>query len=238
MYAQSLAKAASPSHMPAFVVSLPIENQAEARLALMASPQRIEPGKVLFPEGGDANNVYEVVQGVLKLYKLLPDGRRQITGFVSTGNLIGWTNADVYLYGAEAVTEVKLRRYPRNQFDRLIDEIPGFARRVLAAHSGELRAAQDQMLLLGRKSALEKVASFLMNMTRLHGDDDAASAVHVSMRRSDIADYLGLSIETVSRTLTKLKRNGIIAIPTPANIRLQDRDQLEELAAGELAEAI
>jgi CRP/FNR family transcriptional regulator len=237
MYAQGLVNTTSASRIPVFAASAPFGHQPEARLASLASSQRVEPGRFLFSEGDDAENVYEITQGILKLYKLLPDGRRQITGFVSTGSLVGWTNADVYLYGAEAVTEVKLRRYRRSQFDRLIDEVPGFARRVLAANCGDLRAAQEQMLLLGRKSAVEKVASFLMGMIQLHGHGDDSSAVHVSMRRADIADYLGLTIETVSRTLTKLKREGIIVIPTPTEIRLRDRDQLEELAAGELAEA-
>ena len=238
MYAHSHLIAASAPRMPAFAIGSPFENRSEVWLASLASPQRIEPGKLLFCEGDDAENVYEIAQGILTLYKLLPDGRRQITGFVSTGNVVGWSNAHVYLYGAEAITEVRLRRYRRAQFDRMIDEVPGFARRILAAHSGELRAAQDQILLLGRKSATERVASFLMTMIELNGGDDVSSAVHISMRRSDIADYLGLTIETVSRTLTKLKRDGIIAIPTSDDIRLKNRDRLRELAAGELAESL
>jgi CRP/FNR family transcriptional regulator len=166
----------------------------------------------------------------LRLYKALPDGRRQITGFLSAGHLLGLSLNDLHLYTAEAITPVNLRRYPRAWFDRLVDEVPGLARRLLAATSDELRAAQDQMLLLGRKTAEERIASFLLMLAdREHG----ANAVQVAMSRSDIADYLGLTMETVSRMLAKMKHEGIIALPSTARVELRDRKRLEELASGE-----
>ena len=90
---------------------------------------RIAPGKTLFSEGDEADNVYEVVHGTLRLYKLLSDGRRQITGFLSAGHLLGLAHEDCLLYTAEAITEVTLCRYPRSAFDRMVDEVPGFAQR-------------------------------------------------------------------------------------------------------------
>jgi CRP/FNR family transcriptional regulator, anaerobic regulatory protein len=96
--------------------------------------------------------------------------------------------------------------------------------------SHELRAAQDQMLLLGRKAAAEKVASFLLLMADQQGSDDEIS---IPMARSDIADYLGLTTETVSRTFTKLKTEELIALPTPNRVEIRDRDQLEGFAAGQ-----
>jgi len=155
-----------------------------------------------------------------------------ITGFLSAGNLLGLAPEGVCVYTAEAVTEVTLCRYRRVAFERLIDEVPGFAKRLLAVTSHELRAAQDRMLLLGRKSATEKVASFLLLMADRHGSD-GGDEVAVPMSRNDIADYLGLTIETVSRTLTKLKQDGLIARSASTRIVLCDRDRLEELAAGE-----
>jgi CRP/FNR family transcriptional regulator len=169
---------------------------------------------------------------MVRLYKLLPDGRRLITGFLSAGNLLGLAPDGVCVYTAEAITEVTLCRYKRVAFERLIDEVPGFAKRLLAVTSHELRAAQDRMLLLGRKSATEKVASFLLLMADRQGAEDL-DEVDVPMTRTDIADYLGLTIETVSRTLTKLKQDGVIALPTFARIEIRDQDRLEELAAGE-----
>ena len=169
---------------------------------------------------------------MLRLCKLLPDGRRQITGFLSAGHFLGLAPEGVCVYTAEAITEVTLCRYKRTAFDRLIDEVPGFAKRVLAVASHELSAAQNQMLLLGRKAAAEKVASFLLLMADQQGEERRRT-IELPMTRSDIADYLGLTIETVSRTLTKLKQDRLIALPTPDRIKIRDRDQLEELAAGE-----
>ena len=106
------------------------------------------------------------------------------------------------------------------------------AKRLLTVASQELCAAQNQMLLLGRKSATEKVASFLLLMADRQSSE-GVDAVDVPMTRSDIADYLGLTIETVSRTLSKLKQDGLIALLTSAHIEIRDRERLEELAAGE-----
>lgn len=208
--------------------------QATRHIAAISIVQKLSSGKTLFSEGDAAENVYEVVQGTLRLYKLLADGRRQITGFISAGHLLGLAHQDCYLYTAEAITEVTLCRYPRARFVRMIDEVPGFARRLLAVTSTELCAAQDQMLLLGRKSAMEKLASFILMMADRRGNGQ--SGVRIPMTRGDIADYLGLTIETVSRTLTKLKRDGVIGLPSANCLELNDRERLEDLATGELGD--
>jgi CRP/FNR family transcriptional regulator len=206
--------------------------QATRHIAAISIVQKLSSGKALFSEGDVAENVYEVVQGTLRLYRLLADGRRQITGFLSAGHLLGLAHKDRYLYTAEAITEVTLCRYPRARFVRMIDEVPGFARRLLAVTSTELSAAQDQMLLLGRKTAMEKLASFILMMADRRGNGQ--SGVRIPMTREDIADYLGLTIETVSRTLTKLKQHSVIALPSANCVELNDRDRLEELATGDL----
>jgi len=232
MYAQAVA-APKVVDFTAFAICHGLGRQAASHVAAISTRVTCTAGRTVFAEGDAADSVYEVVRGMLKLYKLLPDGRRQITGFLSAGHLLGLADDDLYLYTAEAVTEVTLCRYTRSRLDRLIDEVPGFARVLLAATSDELRAAQDQMLLLGRKDAMEKIASFLLMMGERQTTGEAADEIHVPMGRSDIADYLGLTTETVSRTLTKLKGQGSIALHAPARIRLQDRDRLAELAAGE-----
>jgi CRP/FNR family transcriptional regulator, anaerobic regulatory protein len=207
-----------------------LARQAASRIVAVSTLQKAPAGETLFAEGDEADGVYEVVSGMLRLYKLLLDGRRQITGFLSAGQILGLAPEGAHVYSAEAINDVTLCRYPRAGFDRLIDEVPGLARRLLAVTSHELRAAQDQMLLLGRKAAAEKVASFLLLMADQQGSDDEIS---IPMARSDIADYLGLTTETVSRTFTKLKTEELIALPTPNRVEIRDRDQLEGFAAGQ-----
>jgi CRP/FNR family transcriptional regulator len=213
-----------------FAICRGLARQAASRIMAVSALHKGKPGETLFTEGDDAEGIYEVVSGMLRLYKLLPDGRRQITGFLSAGQVLGLAPEGTHIYSAEAITPVTLCRYARRSLDRLIDEVPGLARRLLAVTSHELRAAQDQMLLLGRKAAGEKVASFLLLMADQQGTEDRVS---VPMSRSDIADYLGLTTETVSRTFTKLKQEGFIALPTPYDVQIIDRDRLEDFANGQ-----
>jgi CRP/FNR family transcriptional regulator, anaerobic regulatory protein len=237
MHAFTTLNAATRIEFPALAICRGLEGKATASVAAIASHRTLAPRQTVFCEGDPADNVYEVARGMLKLFKLLPDGRRQVTGFLSPGHLLGLAHDEHYLYTAEAVTEVVLCRYPRAQFDRLVDEVPGFARRLLAATYDELRAAQDQMLLLGRMEAAEKVASFLLAMAeRGKTKEGQEDEILVPMARNDIADYLGLTTETVSRTLTQLKREGAISLSTPSHIVLRNRKRLEQLAEGGNAE--
>lgn len=213
-----------------------LERQAASRVVAVSSRQVLAPGQTLFAEGDTTENVYEVVSGIVKLYKLLPDGRRQVTGFLSAGHLMGLVYRGFYVYTAEAVTDVIVCRYPRARFESLIDEVPGFARRLLAIHSDELRVAQDQMLLLGRKTATERVASFLEMMAEMQGAETPSDDIHVPMSRQDIADYLGLTIETISRTLTKFDADGIIERRKCDRIRVRNADRLADLASGDMDE--
>ena len=237
MYAHIAADAATKLNPGLLPSAACISSNSASRLMAVSSLDRRKPGEIVFSEGDDADSVYEVVRGMLRLCKILPDGRRQITGFLSAGQFLGLAPEAICVYTAEAITEVTLCRYKRAAFDRLIDEVPGFAKRVLAVASHELSAAQNQMFLLGRKAALEKVASFLLLMAQQAGEDDDG-AIGLPMTRSDIADYLGLTIENVSRTLTRLKHDRLIALPTPDRIEIRNRHQLEELAAGEADQVV
>lgn len=205
---------------------------------------RITPRQILFQEGDDADNVYNILSGVLKLYKLLPDGRRQITGFVYAGDFLGIASIGIHSYSAEAVTEVSLCRFPRRRLYQLFDRYPALQSRLLGIATDELTAAQDQMLLLGRKTAAEKLSSFLLSLAHRmappgandanheHHDDDIAEPVPVPMNRSDIADYLGLTVETVSRTLSRFKKAGHIAITDAHHITIVAPDTLRDMAEG------
>lgn len=194
---------------------------------------RLASAQLLFQEGDDADTVFNVIHGIIKLYKLLPDGRRQITGFLFAGDFLGIAASGTYSHSAEAVADVTLCRFPRRQLYRLFDRFPKLEGRLLGIATDELTAAQDQMLLLGRKTASEKLSSFLLALARRSGvTGDAQDPVHVPMTRADVADYLGLTVETVSRTLGRLKRAGLIEIPDAHRVVLVRRDELEEIAEG------
>jgi CRP/FNR family transcriptional regulator len=223
--------------VPAFssrLLSYGHDPDTSRRIERLGTTRIYARGRTLFNEGDDAANVYEIVRGMVRLYRVLPDGRRQIMGFLSDGDLVGVAVAGRYVYSAETITAVSARFYARAKFDRMVDEVPGFARRLLMLASDELRAAQEQMLLLGRKSASEKVATFLLALAARQADDrSACDEVVLPMTRTDIADYLGLTIETVSRALRRLKCEGVIALLSTSRVEILDAGRLEEIAAGE-----
>lgn len=219
----------------AFTLCRNMERQAATRIAAQGSHHKVHAGQILFHEGDDSDNVYEVIRGMVKLYKLLPDGRRQITGFVSAGDLMGLSHDDCFVHTAEAVTDVVVFCFPRTRFDRMLTEVPAFARALLDATQQELRSAQEQMLLLGRKTATERIASFLLTMAERYGDlgGDDTTTFSVPMKRSDIADYLGLTIETVSRGLSRLKKAEVISDCDCGRVMQVRTALLAELASGD-----
>ena len=230
MYIQPVANTAIKSDL----ATLGLSRGASSQVSLVSSLHRKAAGEVLFAQGDTMETIYEVVRGMLCLYKILPDGRRQIIDFLSEGQLILSSAPDgTCLSTAEAITEVTVCRYPRAAFERLMSEVPGLAHRVLRMTSHELNAAQEQMLLLGRKAATEKVASFLLLMADRQGSCETGEKIDLPMGRTDIADYLGLTVETVSRTFSRLKHDGLIALKTPNCIHILNRERLDELAAGD-----
>lgn len=203
------------------------------RIALLRTTQRVEGGETFLEEGQPADHFFTIVSGWVKIYKLLADGRRQITGFLSQGDVLGLAFNGEYAYSAEALTEVALCRFPRAQFERLLDEFPRLERRLLTIASNELAAAQDQMILLGRKTAQERIASFLLDLaSRDNSGVLQEEFLSLEMTRRDIADYLGLTTETVSRVFTALRHRGCIALEGANRVQLLDIEALEELAAG------
>ena len=135
-------------------------------LDAIATPAALERDQPLFREGESADNVFEVTSGTIRVFKLLPDGRRQIIGFLEAGDFLGLSFNENYLYTAEAVTPASVRRFSRRRLDALIDENQEVRRRLMAITANELLTAQDQMVLLGRKTAKEKLCTFLMNLSR------------------------------------------------------------------------
>jgi len=203
------------------------------RLAETAVTGHAAPGTSFITEGEPASAFFNITGGTAKLYKLLPDGRRQITGFVSVGHFLGLAVSDTYAFSAEAIDPVRFCRFSRPRLRGLLDDYPAMEKRLLQVASNELVEAQEQMLLLGRKTARERVASFLMAQAKMGvicGLPRARFAL--PMTRGDIADYLGLTIETVSRTLTRLRSDGLIEIPNATDIVICDRNGMERIAEG------
>jgi len=193
---------------------------------------QLAPNEALFTAGQIARSVHNVSAGVARLYKLLPDGRRQIIGFALPGDFLGTAPSDRYGYSADAIDAVSVCRVSGEAFAQFIEQRPHFLIRINEIASRELMLAQEQMLLLGRRTAEEKVASFLVGWReRLAHIGDNRQTITLPMSRQDIADYLGLTIETVSRSLTSLENAATIALPSARRVVLRNRAALGRLNA-------
>jgi CRP/FNR family nitrogen fixation transcriptional regulator len=183
-------------------------------------------GQEIYAEGGVADHRYKVVSGAVRTCKLMQDGRRQIAEFLLPGDFFGLAAFDRHLFSAEAIADTVLVRYPRRRLDALADTDARVGRQLREQVCSNLAAAQKRVVLLGRKTAEERVASFLVEMVDRAGDEDA---VELPMSRYEIADYLGLTVETVSRTFTQFRKTGIIALEHAHRVRLLDRAALEDI---------
>lgn len=206
-----------------------------SQLDALAEHIIVETGAALIREGDPAKHVFNITSGSVRVYKLLQDGRRQITGFLFAGDFLGLATGDTYVFAAEALEPVTACRFRKSDFRVLIREVPALEAVLLDRANHELAAAQNQMLLLGRKTALERIATFLLDLPSLDpARATKAGDVHLSMTRSEIADYLGLTVETVSRVFTRLKTSGVIRLVTLIEIRIERPDRLRALAEGEV----
>ena len=193
--------------------------------------ERFAPQRAIFWEGDTASHLFQVLEGCLRLYRTTHDGRRAILGFVFPGDLLGLSHRERYSFTAEAVTPVRLRRLNHRRFQELMDEKPNLRPYLLAQICDELLSAQDHITCLGSTSAAERVATFLLDIAARNGSDAVTPfAIELPFRRLDIADYLGLTVETVSREISKLKRAGLISTTGPHNIVLRRLDSLREIA--------
>ena len=189
--------------------------------AVMSFPRNSE----IFGENEPADYVYRVISGSVRTYKILSDGRRQVGGFYLPGDIFGLEFAEEHTFSAEAVSDAKVVVVKRSAITALADRDPVIGRELFALTGRELRRVQDRVLLLV-KSAQERVAGFLLEMAERAS---AGNTVELPMSRQDIADYLGLTIETVSRTLTGLESAAAIEVPTSRRIVLRNRSALSRL---------
>lgn len=207
-----------------------------AKLKSLSWTVTLAPGQPLFHEGDDATRVFTLTRGCLKLYKLLADGRRQVTGFMFPGDFLGISMDDEHAFTAESLTESELCWFPRNRFDGFVEDHGEMERELYRVAAHELAAATQQMVLLGRKTAAERVASFFLMLAQKSekATGKATRFVDLPMSRSDIADYLGLTKETVSRVLATLKRDRLVRLAALDRVEILDREGLMEVADGGL----
>jgi len=190
----------------------------------------------LFLEGQRQSHVYIVLEGVVGLYKLVADGRRQITSFAYRGDMIGLDCPKVHGDSAEALCSVRVRAIPLGAIDKLIASEPGFGQTLLRIAAEEIADTRERLVSLGRKSAAEKVAGFLLRLMRRNAAlGREGEILELPMKRTDIADFLGLTIETVSRNFTRLRTARVIGMRSTTEIEILDLERLRALADGEEA---
>jgi CRP/FNR family transcriptional regulator, nitrogen fixation regulation protein len=213
--------AASPVQHRSYDAGGSLDQQIMLMGAIMSYPRNSE----IFGENEPADYLYKVVSGSVRTSKILSDGRRQVGDFYLPGDIFGLEFADTHALSAEAVTDAKVLVIKRNALNALAGRDASVAAQLFALTGRELRRAQERIVLLV-KSAQERVAGFLLEMSdRLAGDN----AIELPMSRQDIADYLGLTIETVSRTLTALESAAAIEVTTARRIRLRNRNALNRM---------
>ena len=196
-------------------------------LELMGAPMSFARNNEIYGENEPADYLYKVVSGTVRTYKILRDGRRQIAGFHLPGDIFGLEVGETHACSAEAISDATVLVFKRSAVVALAGRDLDVARQLWTLTAHELQRLQDHMLLLIR-NAQERIAAFLLEMADRFA---AGNAVELPMSRQDIADYLGLTIETVSRTLTQLENAAAIELPTSRRIVLRNRPALNRLNA-------
>ncbi|MCC3306633.1 helix-turn-helix domain-containing protein [Sneathiella sp. HT1-7] len=211
-----------------------LKDHEMAEFARNIRTRLVKTGQSVYREFEEAKYVYSVVSGEIRLANLLDDGRRQITSFKSAGEVIGEQKKGYYQSDAEAVCDTVVCQIPIKALDKYHKEMPSIQSALSEKVLDELHELRHHAILLGRKTPIEKIATFLVDRARKIGDDTGNKVeVKLTMGRNDIADFLGLTIETVSRTITKLRKMGVLDVPSNHLILIKDLEWLENLAEGE-----
>lgn len=218
--ASNKATPAIPSHDPFCALT--------GHAGLVASEFSYGKDEEVYGEDEPAEYVYQVIRGAVRTYKLLSDGRRQIGAFHLPGDVFGLEAGMTHRLAAEAIIDTTVRLVNRRSLERAATSDVQVARKLWTMTAGELRHAEDHMLLLGRKSATERVASFLLEMDRRL---TVAGMMALPMCRRDIGDYLGLTLETISRTLSQLQGEGVVGLSSARQIVLRNRQRLRTMDA-------
>ncbi len=206
------------------------------RLSSIARRRTVPANQYIFRDGDEAISFAAIVSGVVKLIKTTAEGERHIIGLVYAPEFLGHTFADQHRFSAAAATDVDMCTFPRAAFNRLLDEFPELERWLFEFTVRELDISRDWTLMLGRKSSYERVASLLLIIARRARNaggqpvSDKSAHFELPLTRSELADYLGLTLETVSRKISGLKRKGVIELRTTREIVVPDVELLAEIA--------
>jgi CRP/FNR family transcriptional regulator, nitrogen fixation regulation protein len=222
-----LRQAQIPARKSSFTPSInptPKQN-LDSPLEMMGSEMRFGRNAEIYGEAEPAEYLYKVVSGAVRTYKVLADGRRQIGGFYLPGDIFGLEAGAEHAFSAEAVSDSNVLVIKRSAVMDLAARDSGVAQQLWTVTGCELQRAQEHVMLL-IKSAQERVAGFLVEMAKRA---PGASTIQLAMSRQDIADYLGLTIETISRTLTQFEKSAAIALPTSRQIEIRNRAALARL---------
>ncbi len=190
---------------------------------------RFARNETIFSEGEEAAFSYRVVSGAIRLCKHLIDGRRQISDFVLPGDYCGFLHLDEHRFTAEATSDLEVIAYPHRQVEVLGESMPSMRHRLTDFLSRRLMGIQDHLIMVGRQTAKERVLSFLIRLAENAGANDS-EAVELPMNRQYMADYLGLTIETVSRVVTELKRLRLVTFPELHEFTIADIEHVREVA--------
>ena len=203
-------------------------------IADLSKNQSIKANQMICREGEAANYIYIIQSGSVRVFKMLGDGRRQIVFFLFPTDCFGLAGLEKYGYTIETITEVKLCRMPKNQLLAKLNDLPTLPHKILEITRTSLQFSIDQILLLGQKKANEKLCSFLLQMAEKTSnvDNKVHGLINLPMCRSDIADYLGVTKETVSRQFTILSKDRVISLFDNASIKIIDLDRLKLIASG------
>jgi CRP/FNR family nitrogen fixation transcriptional regulator len=211
---------------PSFPAINPTPKQSlDSPLEMMGSQMRFGRNAEIYGEDEPADYLYKVVSGAVRIYKVLADGRRQIGGFYLSGDIFGLEAGEDHAFSAEAVSDSQVLVIKRSAVMDLAARDAGVAHQLWTVTGCELQRAQEHVMLL-IKSAQERVAGFLVEMAKR---TPGATTIQLAMSRQDIADYLGLTIETISRTLTQFEKSAAIALPTSRQIEIRNRAALARL---------
>lgn len=217
-----------------------MDNVQLQKLSQITHRKKVSAGQTIISDAEPVDFFANVVSGAVKLTKTLPDGRQQIVGLLFAPDFLGRAYSKSNPYSAEAATDTEICTFPNAAFERLVGEYPGLQQRLFQHTLDELDAARDWMLLLGRKTAEEKVASFLYMLARrslmsgcAHQQAPETATFELPLTRADMADFIGLTIETVSRQLTRLKTSNVIRLSTNRLIIVPDIARLAALAGQE-----
>jgi len=221
----------SSSHRPVLRTAPPvppvIPRSFNNSIELMGAPMPFARNEEIYGENEPAEYLYKVLSGTVRTYKVLNDGRRQIGAFYLPGDIFGLEAGDEHMFSAEAIVDCKVLVIKRSSVISLAARESDVARQLWEMTAAELQRAQDHIMLL-IKTAQERVAGFLLEMAKRA---PAGNEVELPMSRQDIADYLGLTIETVSRTLTQLENAAAISVPSSRHIVLRNRAALTRMNA-------